>query len=54
MRLLAVILVSTFLLLVDQSRFRGYYTGYVVWAVGYYTLQAVRTVQFAAYYPFRS
>jgi hypothetical protein len=50
MRLMAIILVSAFLLLVDQTKFRGYYTGYAVWTLGYCTLQVVKSVQLVKYY----
>jgi hypothetical protein len=54
MRLMVIILTSAFLLLVDQSKFRGYYTGQLVWALGYYTVKVVRTGQYAVHYVFRS
>jgi hypothetical protein len=54
MRLMIIILLTVFLLLVDQTKFRGYYTGYVLWTVGYYTVRVISTVQHYAHIPFRS
>ena len=49
MRIMGIVLLSLFLVLVDQVKFRGYYTGRLLSEAGYYTVQVGKTVRHTAY-----